>query len=116
MINRIDTIIKFKYTKCSLIPIVQNKPPRAGPDMVDEMMIEMMIEITIEMMIEMKMMVVEMMIEMTIEIKMMVIEMMIEMTIEMKMTIITMVIYDNHNEDYTVTNIKNMIKFYIIEQ
>ncbi len=87
MINRIDTIIKFKYTKCSLIPIVQNKPPRAGPDMVVEMMIEM---------------------------KMMVIEMMIEMTIEMKMTIITMVIYDNHNEDYTVTNIKNMIKFYII--
>jgi len=74
MINRIDTIIKFKYTKCSLIPIVQNKPPRAGPDMV------------------------------------------VEMTIEMNMTIITMVIYDNHNEDYTVTIIKNMIKFYIIEQ
>lgn len=44
MINRIDTIIKFKYTKCSLIPIVQNKPPRAGPDMVVEMMIEMTIE------------------------------------------------------------------------
>ena len=101
MINRIDTIIKFKYTKCSLIPIVQNKPPRAGPEMV------------VEMMIEMKMMVVEMMIEMTIEMKMMVIEMMIEMTIEMKMTIITMVIYDDNNEDYTVTNINNMIKYSI---
>ena len=25
-------MIKFKYTKCSLMPIVQNEPPSAGPD------------------------------------------------------------------------------------
>lgn len=56
MINRIDTIIKFKYTNCSLIPIVQNEPPRAGPDMVVEMMI------MIEMMIEMTMTIITMMI------------------------------------------------------